>query len=490
MPPSPHCRCSARRLALAAAAATALLPITPAHALPVIQPTGPAGVRLPASPAGLSVETDLLPTWWPLGTCQSPAREVLRMAGRPEIRVGGNSQDRLWPAEPLPHGQYQVVDDRLLHAVRCVGATRSPVLLGLNLLGRTPEATGDILAAAGGLVPRDRLAITIGNEPNLYGSRLPDPGGYQGYLMLYGDTLAALRHRFESFLPPVAGPDAAAYRWAAEAARFVREVRPAQATAHLYGLNGCRDKPGTPNGPTVQRLLRPAASTELVHALSPIAAAARQIHVPAQLSETNTVACRGAAGVSDTFAAALWALGLLGDATSIGFRRVQFHTSVGHYDPFVVEPDGTVRFRPLWSAILLADALWPDGTRPLRVAGPLPTRLGAWAARRPDGGLAVLVVNRDLQRSGGLVLRTSAARGELGRLSARGQYAVALNGRRLVWSDGRPVWRGRQRVTRVRPRHGELRVRLAPGTAAWLVLGGRPGSRTPTTLTAGKRSPR
>src|SRR3954447_369427 len=83
-----------------AAVAIALSLASPARA--VVRVTGPPGVPLPAPPAGLSVETDLLPDGWQAGSCQSPVREVLRMAGRPELRVGGGSQDRLWPTAPLP----------------------------------------------------------------------------------------------------------------------------------------------------------------------------------------------------------------------------------------------------------------------------------------------------------------------------------------------------------------------------------------------------
>jgi hypothetical protein len=446
---------------------------------------GPAGVVLPQSPAGLSVETDVLNTWWKLGTCRSPAREALRMAGRPEIRIGGNSQDRLWPTAPLPQGQRQVADAAFFHAVRCVGATGSPVLLGLNLLGRDPQAAGDILAAAGGLVPRGRLTIAVGNEPNLYGNRLPDPGGYAGYGALYGQFLGDLRARFGSFLPPIAGPDAATWRWIPETAQYIGDWHPAQADVHLYGLNGCRQLPGYVAYPTIGQLLDPAASTQLVRNVEPALQAARAAGIPAVLSETNSVACRGVHGVSDAYPSALWALGLLGDATTAGFRRLQFHTSIGFYDAFMVTPQGTVIFRPLWTAIVLADALWPEGTRPLRVVGPLQQGLGAWAARRPDRSIAVLVVNRDLVRSRRLVLRTAARRGELGRVTARGAFSIALNGRQLVWTRGRPRWRGRQRVDRARLRGGRLRLTLAPGTAAWLVLDPRPGEPTPATLTAG-----
>jgi hypothetical protein len=447
---------------------------------------GPPGVVLPASPAGLSVETYVLPVWWAPGSCRSPAREVLRMAGRPEIRIGGNSQDRIWPHAPLPRGQEQVADAAFYHAVRCLGATGSPVILGLNLLGRDPQATGDLLAAAGGLVPEDQLTIAIGNEPNLYGSRLPDPGGYAGYMRLYGDTLAALRARFGTLLPPIAGPDASTYRWAAESAQYIREMRPTLADAHLYGLSGCREALGSITYPTIDRLLDPAASTVLVGNLREVVQAAQEVGVPVQLSEINTAACRGVHGVSDTYAAALWALRLLGDATVAGFSRLQFHTSNSVYDPFFVTPEGTVIFRPVWTAILLANALWPAGTRPMRVLGTHEPRLGVWAARRPDGGLALLAVNRDLVHAHSVILRTAAHRALLGRLTPRGAYSVALNGRQLVWSrGGRPAWRGRERVERRPIRGGRLRIAVAPGTAKWLALDGARGAPTPATLTAG-----
>jgi hypothetical protein len=411
-------------------------------------------------------------------------REVLRMAGRLQIRVGGNSQDRLWPKAPLPPGQRQVADPAFFHALHCVGATGSPVLLGLNLLGRDPNATGDLLAAAGGLIPRKQLTIAIGNEPNLYGSRLPEPGDYAGYTTLYNQFLSTLRERFGTLLPPLAGPDAATWRWIAETAQYVRDWHPTQVDAHLYGLNGCRQLPGYIAYPTIGQLLDPAASTTLIRNLEPALQAAREARIPAVLSETNSVACRGVHGVSDSYPSALWALGLVGDATAAGFIRLQFHTSIGFYDPFQLMPNGTVVFRPLWTAILLADALWPGGTRPLRVLGRLEPGLGAWAARRPDRSLAVLAVNRDLVHARRLVLRTAAQRAQLGRVTARGAFSIALNARQLVWSRGRPRWRGTQRIDRPPIRNGRLRLTLAPGTAAWIVLDPTPTTPTPATLTA------
>jgi hypothetical protein len=462
---------------LAAVLATAAAAASPAGA--TVRITGPVGVALPASPAGLSVETDLLPDWWRMGSCQSPARAVLRMAPGAEIRIGGNSQDRLWPTAPLPRGQKQVADARFFHAVRCVGATGAPVLLGLNLLGRDPQATGDLLAAAGGLVPRDQLTIAIGNEPNLYGGRLP--GRYSGYFGFYGNVLTTLRRRLGSFLPPVAGPDAAAFRWIPETAQFIHEAAPSQGDAHVYGINGCAKSAH----PTAKQLLDRDSSTKRIAALAPVVRAGRITHTPLQISEINSVACRGTAGLSNTPTAALWALQILGDATTAGFGRLQFHASRGFYDAFVVRPDGTVTFRPLWTAMVLADALWTAGTRPLHVTGAKPSQVGLFAARRPGGALALLAVNRDRVHARTVTVRTSAAGAVLGRMTPRGRFAVALNGRVLRWSHGRPAWQGRTRLERPKARDRRLRIRLAPGTAAWALLGARAGAKSPARLTSG-----
>lgn len=463
-------------IAVLGAAAVACAP-----ALAAVSVSGPAKGALPAAFAGVSVETSLLPTWFGSSSCRSPVADVLEMAGNPQLRIGGNSQDRLWPNADLPAGQQQVANAAFFHAVRCVGDTGAKVLLGLNLLGSDPQATGDLLAAAGGLVPAGNLTVAIGNEPDLYGSRLPAPGDYAGYLLLYGDTLNALRARFGTLLPPVAGPDAAAYRWGPETSEFIRQVHPAAADVHLYGLNGCVKG----YQPTVSALLGRGASDALVEDLRPVVATAHSVGIQAQISEANSVACSGAAGVSNTPASALWGLRLLGDAAAAGFSRVQMHASNGFYDPFVLQSDGTVRFRPLWTAMLLADRLWPQGSRPLRVAQPSAAALRTFAARRPDGTLGVLAVNTDQTQSRSLTLHTTAHVATVGRMDPDGPLAVTLDGRRLTWSDGGPRWVGHQQVKRVRVHDGRYTVRVPAMSAAWVVFDDTSATPDPGTLTAG-----
>jgi hypothetical protein len=131
--------------------------------------------------------------------------------------------------------------------------------------------------------------------------------------------------------------------------------------------------------------------------------------------------------------------------------------------------------------MVLADRLWPAGSRPLRLSGSLPTGLAGWVARRPDGSLGVLLVNSDLNQANRIVLDTPAGQAILGRLQAAGASAVTLDGQQLVWASGRPSWKGHRRLERPPVRAGRLTVRLTPGSAAWLVLRAPPAGRSTRT---------
>lgn len=56
------------------------------------------------------------------------------------------------------------------------------------------------------------------------------------------------------------------------------------------------------------------------------------------LGETNSYYCHGAAGVSDTAGAALWALDYTLFAATLGVERLYFHEGIGYKYNFVRDP--------------------------------------------------------------------------------------------------------------------------------------------------------
>ena len=217
--------------------------------------------------------------------------------------------------------------------------------------------------------------------------------------------------------------------------------------------------------------MRPFASTDLVHRLAPITAAARAAGIPAQISEANSVACGGKAGVSDTPASALWALSVLGSAAATGFGRIQFHSAERTYDAFVVRPDGGVnvldpvqRTRPRRPTV----ARWNRATPAVRS---LPAarrgRLGGAPPRRP---VALIAVNDDQEHAHHLELISPASNARYGRLEAAGAHAVTLDGRRLACG---PTIAGVARDAQDSAcwRSGQARTLVLPAaSAAWALL--------------------
>jgi hypothetical protein len=170
-------------------------------------------------------------------------------------------------------------------------------------------------------------------------------------------------------------------------------------TAHLYPFDRCvRGQPT--RGPSQASLLaRRVAQHEalLIHRLAGDAAT-RGLRL--RIDETNSVACGGQRGVSDTFAAALWALDYSLTAASNGAAGINFHGGLGScssggtivspwYSPLCSLPDGRLRARPEYYALLLLRSL--EGSSFVRADYHTTGNVSVFALRAPDGTLRVVV---------------------------------------------------------------------------------------------------
>ena len=84
--------------------------------------------------------------------------------------------------------------------------------------------------------------------------------------------------------------------------------------------------------------------------------AARQLHVPAAMTETNSTVCAGTAGVSDTFASALWSLDYTLLLAQDGISTAEFMdgTNAAGCDPYtpLCPTTGDLTPRPLYYGML------------------------------------------------------------------------------------------------------------------------------------------
>jgi hypothetical protein len=152
------------------------------------------------------------------------------------------------------------------------------------------------------------------------------------------------------------------------------------------------------------------------------AAIARSHRQPLQMDEINSVACHGKAGVSDSFAAALWGLDALFTLARAGLVRVNVHIydlerSPGYYNPIVSTATRsstgawayTTRVRPLYYAMLLFRNAVGRWFLPATISG---ARANIKAYAVGDGAsVRVFLLNKDLRAGGPVVIAPSRALG-------------------------------------------------------------------------------
>lgn len=108
---------------------------------------------------------------------------------------------------------------------------------------------------------------------------------------------------------------------------------------HRYPTNHCAGGQVTP-----AELLADHASIGMAEWLAPLAASAAALSIDFVVGESNSVACGGISGVSDTFASALWVLDFLPQLSKAGVRMVNFHGGTDVvYTPIGFGSDGALQ---------------------------------------------------------------------------------------------------------------------------------------------------
>ncbi len=387
-------------------------------ALKMTVEAGTASARLPSGFAGFSVEYQALPAY--AGTDPKHPDPVfvsmiraLTAGHRAVLRVGGDSTDHTWwpvggTTEP-PGVSYTLTPTWVAVAKAVAHRAHAKLILGINL-----AAGNATLAAAEGRALVDRIgrshiaALEIGNEPDIYTSavwyRAAD--GKLIYARSGADwnptTYAAQFSSWRNVLPdvPSAGPAYAKTVWIRQLSTFLAaEPGLGLVTDHRYPLRNCKggSGPGDAPSPTVARILDNASAAGLAAALAPAVSAARAAGIPFRLDEINSASCQGRAGVSNTFASALWILDALFQLAKLGVSGINVHTLPGAaYAPFSFSDTSTGwvgHVNPLYYGMLTFARAFPAGATLMPVQLPAGAVKG-WATRARNGRVRVVLINK------------------------------------------------------------------------------------------------
>jgi hypothetical protein len=275
-----------------------------------------------------------------------------------------------------------------------------PLTAGIDMKNGQPSWAAQMAAGAQSAATNG-LDFSLGNEPDLYNlpnyAELSKPQADEELLAVnrYLQLATALQQAIGG--APVIGPELAiSARWRHQLPRVLGQLHDTTVGVHLYPLTAC----GSAQNATIKELLSERAAIA-PHSLAWVVADANAAHAPAILSESNSASCGGQEGVSDSPAAAVWAVRFVLAALKTGFREVRFHFNNGPYDPFIVH-GSEVLDRPLDSALAGLNEWLPVGTSLQTISGV--RGLVATAVNGP-AGKPQLILDNETAKAQTVVLR-------------------------------------------------------------------------------------
>lgn len=436
---------------------------------------GRRGAFFAPGAVGLSVEATGF-AWRRLDPGRGNLASMMRLLGPSVLRIGGNAGDvAFWTArgERPPRWAHSiVVPADLRRLAGFARATGSRVVLTVNLGHVDPKRAASEVAEAQRILGRSLFGIEIGNEPDLFpghGLRSRRTYDYRAFAVVLARYLEAISAAAPGV--PLVGPDLSHTDWSMRYARTVGR-RNREITQHDYSLWEC---PGTAR-PSIRALLGTRVRSDEDSILARLKRAGAAAGKPVAVTETNSVGCSGATGVSRTFASSLWALDWALRATAAGVGHIQFHDLLERctartYSPLCATPaagESNVAPQPELYGLLAAARLENGNFLDVRLRGP--ESLTAYATGDREGTIRLAL--DDMRRRGApqrvVVTLHSGYRADIERLEGPG--LTATRGVRLGGAEIAPNGRFEPHERPLDSGARSLDVRLRAGSAAILTL--------------------
>lgn len=426
-----------RREFLSKSAASAALAVFPGPLLAHAQPTVSARLIIQPERNGYPIPRDFLGLSYESAQLAHPdyfssqnkdlAGFLSALGPKGVLRIGGNTSEyATWTPNPTSRVNAQIPDavnpdqghkpaqptqttpQAIRNLKEFVEMADWRVIYGLNLGKGTPQQAAEEAAYVYKTLGDRLICLQIGNESDLFHKNGLRPPGYN--YAAFAKDWQSFHDAIKKRVPKVkfAGPDTAVTAvWVEEFARqFQYEIM--LLTTHYYA-----EGPPTDPAMTIQRLLSPNPRWDA--GVARIRQAMAQSQLPFRLSEVNSCYGGGKAGVSNTFASALWALDLMFQLLSFGASGLNFHTGgYGWYAPVVGTLQKGFSARPEYYALRLFSQLLGGRMVVSQLdaaeAGPL---FVSYALKNAQGKLQSVAINKDEHRTVKLTIQASQPAGKI-----------------------------------------------------------------------------
>ncbi len=291
----------------------------------LVIPAEASGPHIPGDFIGLSYETREFtnPDFFSAKNT-GLVRAFKALSPRGVLRLGGNTSEFGWwkptPDSPEPEhpktrevigepkaSYYPVTPEAIRNLAAFLEATGWTCLYGINMGTNTPaRAAGEAGFVAKTLGAR-LLQFQIGNEVNLFGRHLRDPQTWsaQTYLVEWLALARAVAARVPRarFGMPEVTDDISWLPQIADAWGSVENPPHVTMLSHHYYFAGPPSNPDV----NIPNMLKAATMAKVQRMADTASAAAAKMGIRVRMTEGNTCYRGGKPGVSDVFAAALWA---------------------------------------------------------------------------------------------------------------------------------------------------------------------------------------
>jgi Glycosyl hydrolase family 79 C-terminal beta domain len=453
-------------------------------------------VPVPSSFLGFSTEYWALPIDASYSTVFARILADVTVPGQGLVlRIGGDSADQTFWEPSLsvyPIWAYGLTPTWMQQTAALIAADHLHVILDVNHISGTPQLAAALVSEAEQTFPAGSITgIEIGNEPDAYtqpswqafvGSSTVGPFGEANLPTAitptnYRATFAAFASALAPVAPnvPLMGPALAVPQqglsWITALAQPPQPGLGA-ITMHEYPFGDCGDPTG-PVYPSVAGLLNRHAVLNVFSSLRLDALQAQWERLPLRVTEFNSVTCGGVAGVSDSFATALWAPGALFEMLSAGVASADLHLRTTPINAPFVYQDGGVSVRPLlYGLILFQRMLGPDAQLAnATVADDAKLGLSAWAVQVGGDRLNVLLLDKDPRGARVRLHVPAGAQATVQTLTAPSANAssdATLDGQQL---DAQGDWEGTPQTSTITGSEGVFHLRVRGISATLVTIG-------------------